>query len=118
MLPLKWTSSKASGAGREASRGRLLRGFLQLRKLRPSPRRGAARVRALLAVKNHAKVDPSRPASEAIVLVYFRGSTIGGHKVRIFLGGEGGLGVRSARGEEVRVRYPERRSGEMSREMG
>ena len=60
-LPLNWTSDRLSGADREGSRGRLLCGFLQLIGLKPLPCHGAAKVWALLVVKNYTKVDPGTP---------------------------------------------------------
>ena len=60
---LKKENDRASGAGREGSQGRLLCGFLQRRGPRPPPRRAAAGVWALLAVKNHTKVDFGTPPS-------------------------------------------------------
>ena len=75
----KMMNNRASGAGREGSRGRLL---CERGQTLAAPRCGEG-LGPLSFKKPHKSRpwDPSRPAPEAQLLVHFRGNTIGGHGV-------------------------------------
>ena len=82
VLPLKGTSNRASGAGREESPGSTFVWFSTAKKAQTPavPRHGG--VLGSLSYKkphNSRPRDPSQPAPEALLLVHFRGSTIDGH---------------------------------------